>query len=965
MTYLKLQTTRFFIFLALFSISTTSSYAINNCNLHLRTGNSRLVHSNLADNAKFTPDETKVLTIIRAYDNSTHDVLAINSLKTKSENYLMIDPYPNRVYSGVEIKISNDSKFASFQPPKKFKANPYIYDVQLGKLIEIPQLHKAENLVFSNNNLWLASKIPGNKLGLYNTNSKRFIEFEMNTDEFEFMFIGDSNKILIFKSLENPEIIEIETLKKIKLNVPFNPKSIHTQSFKNTDHILFNYGKINASNQNVFVHFDITRNLQTNHELSEFDSFQLLPDGSNLFISNNSKAFIYNLNTKNKSEISNSFFGAWAASEDGKLLLTLNKDQRIQIYNIIENKTSFFTPEPNSEITNFSFLKNSNEIQIQYMVNNKRYLAIANLENNQIKKWQTPHDSVPLFSSTKNKVLFYFPDYAYFKGGTVTVHDLSEANIQSLVSKAKPESYYTKLGTPGQINIKNQINEIFTYFESGKYLNNKRLTQKILLNVLSKSTDLYESIILRYPDLGTEGFFARRSFDNPTPLWLNSVRRYLNYFSIVRAKSTGILDSMKFLYPISNYFKNLSFDEIYYFGDAITEGLAEAASLNEFKGIFQSMLYKFAEENVNRLFWSPTKQITDVTFLRKPYEIQPIILGSQPIEGKSTIMNPYGFYSSNLPKIIIPKNAKVGDVILKDHTIEWIMNGKPYKAILNIKVTGESLDAVAPKIRNIDLNKLTKDGKLTGLIVFGSNLTGEFESSLEAYKTYFIKNGFKFDKRSTVDDNFKQTFKDMIESGEVDYFIKEAHSDGDERNVFRINKEGRVYRAVRNVRKGFDEVVYIVIPNKSYSNYTSPRHSILISNDEYGNWLQTRFKNGKGEFIMLNTSCWSISKAAQEIEKVLDKKFIDISSTTPVSMFENKADNAEYQLLNDFRTGKTMLEIEENLKRNAENYHGTGNNFILYHMQEFKKFVLENNRPALDIDVVLIGPEGKPINIDE
>ncbi len=957
----------FFLFLFQINISFGTDKSLTKCNVFLRVGDSRILHDAIADSPKFTPDEKKVLSILRAFDNTSHDCLAISDLKTKKQNYEMIDPYINRQYPGVIVKISADSKFALFEPPTQYKANPYMYDVNLGKLIEIKELHKATQLEFTKNGRWIIAHLENGNIGIYETTSKHFKEYVPSDKKWVQVEIGDSDQFLIINKNSQPQLILTDYEKIKTLDIPIQPESIQTASLNNKSVGLFKYTVQNSdgSNYSQYIYTDLNRNTEIKFTTKSDETIQLLEDGVHSLLIQDTKISIYNIITKEKIEINSQFSGAFQTSTDGNYLLTSNKNGSISIINLVTKKISEFNINSKSKITSFSFLRSNNEIQVQTTEDNKRYIAIVDIISNQIKKWQTPHENYPIFSSDKNKILFYFSDPAYFKGGTITVHDLNENQIQALTSSAKPESYYIKLSTPGSINLKNQLAEVFTFFDKGLHLKNKRLTQKILLNVLSKSTDLYEFIINRFPELGNESFFARRTFDNPTPIWKNAVKKYLNYFIVTKANAHGIVDSMKYLYPIQNYFKNLNYDDVFTFSDFITEALADVAYQTEFKGIFKSMLYKFSEEKVNKLFFSPTKKLTDITFIRKPYEIHPVIFGTQPINDIAKTQNAYGFYDFHLPKISIPKYAKTGDIILKNHKIEWTMNGNPYKAILNIKVVGESLDSVTPKINKIDLNKLTKDKKLTGMIVFGSNLTGEFDSSVKSYKEYFIKNGFTFDKRGSVDSEFKDTFQQQIESGEIDYFIKEAHSDGDERNVFRINKENKIFRATRKTKDGFDEIVYIVIPAKSFDNYTSSRHSVLVSNDEFANWVQKRMKDGHGEFIMFNTSCWSISKAAQEIEKVYNKKFIDISSTTPVSMFENLPDNAEYQLLSDFRAGKTFEEIEMNLKANADNFHGTGNNFTLYQSEDFKKYVLDNAKPALDIDIQLIGPDGKPINIDE
>ena len=75
--------------------------------------------------------------------------------------------------------------------------------------------------------------------------------------------------------------------------------------------------------------------------------------------------------------------------------------------------------------------------------------------------------------------------------------------------------------------------------------------------------------------------------------------------------------------------------------------------------------------------------------------------------------------------------------------------------------------------------------KMTGLVIVGSSLRSFSRTLLENYVSYFEREGFYFSSLDVED--FETFFKDSISSCELDYFLKESHSDGDERNVFRFD----------------------------------------------------------------------------------------------------------------------------------------------------------------------------------
>ena len=139
--------------------------------------------------------------------------------------------------------------------------------------------------------------------------------------------------------------------------------------------------------------------------------------------------------------------------------------------------------------------------------------------------------------------------------------------------------------------------------------------------------------------------------------------------------------------------------------------------------------------------------------------------------------------------------------------------------------------------------------------------------------SYFEQQGFQFSRTEITD--LKQFLLERVENCEIDYFLKESHSDGDERNVFRFDQANYVIRAVRYGDQGRIEVVYIIFPQTLNSE---EENTELLSNIELAQTIATRESNGCGQITYFNTSCWSHVKARYEIEEVNSGLFLNVPS---------------------------------------------------------------------------------------
>ena len=129
---------------------------------------------------------------------------------------------------------------------------------------------------------------------------------------------------------------------------------------------------------------------------------------------------------------------------------------------------------------------------------------------------------------------------------------------------------------------------------------------------------------------------------------------------------------------------------------------------------------------------------------------------------------------------------------------------------------------------------------MVGLVMTGTSLgSSQTASTMNEYLAYYEKEGFEFSKEKKKDQkeisNVTEFLKQQVESGELKYLIKEAHSDGDDKNLFRMSTKANLLVGVN--RKTIEKI-YLAIPSPADNNST------LLSNQEFGQWIREREKKG-------------------------------------------------------------------------------------------------------------------------
>jgi hypothetical protein len=413
------------------------------------------------------------------------------------------------------------------------------------------------------------------------------------------------------------------------------------------------------------------------------------------------------------------------------------------------------------------------------------------------------------------------------------------------------------------------------------------------------------------------------------------------------------------LAPFSNLLATLPAAEKEEHIDLIGQNLADSAAWNpQYRDVFLSKLYRFTSQSVAPLFGERPKPVTDLTYTRAGSQVTPIILATGPLEinGATEARSPYGFYSKTLE----PTDAPEGGQSAK-RTLEWKHEGKSYSADLSVRALEQMPlipNGAAPKY-----DELWKDRRLSGMVVVGSNLKDSSASLMQEYLAYYQSKGFRFSGTRDEVTNFTKHLETKTASGELDYLIKEAHSDGDEKNLFRMDSKVKILRGERTI-EGTDrkETIELVYP----ADDAAGAESKLVSNQDFGDWIRKRDQDGKGQFVYFNTSCWSHTKALHEIEAARSTTLLNIPTQTTACTFVHEGkENGLYQVLEGFRNQESYGQIRSRLDPIPKYNEQKGDVYLFPDDPRYADLITKRLARPLDIQLQIRDEKGRPYSIEE
>ena len=727
--------------------------------------------------------------------------------------------------------------------------------------------------------------------------------------------------------------------------------------FKKDNHAMYSINLLTG--EATEIDLSEINNQNENEERNQWGNWQFFRNSDSVSFTNDTGTTVFNLKTNQKIKIASGNYYSSIPSTDGKRLCISNFNGQTSIIdlNTLEK----------TEVSNISTCEISKDGKIAINSSGVGYpggmgmglMNSAPPTQSIVKFHQTcASEGLRVEMNSKNCLTSTTPawmDDVIVK--TLCKVDFNQENWDKItppptgdsISPEEAKKFLLRFQKPGGFNPNQHLSVMFAVLKSDLPKTDPGLVTAALQGVLHTSPNIYENLIKRLPenivpDKKQENVCRnekdQKTVQEDTAHYIKSINEKNYYGSDLKA--------WKSIIPLRNAINSMPEDQRQEFSDKMSDSLVAGAA-REYPNIFPSKLSKFSDQVANSYFGLKTKTLSDLTLQRTENMIFPTILGTAPIDGEIETKTKYGFYLKDLNSTKIKASKTSGDQLLKDQ-VSWLVAGKPYTADIDLK-TKEMKIVFDSKAKSPAYDQLWADGKLSGLVVTGSNLHGINTDVMDNYLDYYQSKGFTFSNEATPIPDLKKYMKDQISSGETDYFVKEAHSDGDDMNLFSIDKTATVRIGTRKVGDK-TEVIRLVYPDA-----TTPSTE-LIPNKEFADWVQDREKDKKGQLVYFNTSCWSIKKAANEIEAAQSPLLLDVASTTMVQTFTNSEDSAEQILLTGLRENKSYDELRKNLEKNNEYKNKSMNNFVFPDSKEYIENVEKNTLIPLDINLKITDDRG-------
>ena len=501
--------------------------------------------------------------------------------------------------------------------------------------------------------------------------------------------------------------------------------------------------------------------------------------------------------------------------------------------------------------------------------------------------------------------------------------------------------------------------------ETKKY---SKTIQALLWKIFLHSPLLYVDLHLYYPSLKALPPFPSTLIENEK----EQAQARMALISILDNQSqlrhTKLLH-WSFIKMLEPLFTLLEDKEKDLYIEKITVSLSNGATKNEslFQDIFQSKIFYVIYSHVKSWFGKDYEPVSDITVIRKKNSFQTVILSSEPIQNQNSIETDFGVHyaiMTDFSKTLNGNEVKAGQEII-NNSVKWkILKGASYRAQLKIHVQDNYVEPKKfSKKDGPDYESIWQDQKMTGLVVVGSSLRSFSKTLLKNYQAYFENQGFQFSPLSVPD--FELFLKEKIGECELDYFFKESHSDGDERNIFRFDRFNSVLKGVRPIGEGRSEIIYLAFPKPFHFG---DRETLLFPNLELAKLVKQREQKGCGEITYFNTSCWAHVKARYEIESVNSSLLLNIPSKSLSDTFLNQEGDAIYELLSAYRNQLDFNGFRESLKKNKGYLSGKLNQYIFPDENSYYNSIYQHIKIPLKIQIDLERKQTEewvPISPDE
>ncbi len=377
-----------------------------------------------------------------------------------------------------------------------------------------------------------------------------------------------------------------------------------------------------------------------------------------------------------------------------------------------------------------------------------------------------------------------------------------------------------------------------------------------------------------------------------------------------------------------------------YLSNAITIQIQKTDPV--FAKIFTSKIYKFTNAFLLKSAGLNFKEITDVTgyfdLTKRKYIL--VLLSIAPIQNlhdKKLINSRYGFF--------VQKIGEMSSAPKKDELLfkaSWLSNSEIFD--VQVKLKKKLLQhPIVTTDASADYKKLLQDKVFKTVITISDNIDKiDHDYIFSSYLKFYRERGLELTKKFLIPDTKKYFSENFSGAEPMDIFIKEAHSSGDEKNLMSISRSSTVYR-IEKTHAEYKEVVEIVVP------YLASAKSELISNQEFGLWMQQRKHALNLELIYLNTSCWSDHKAVLEVVAANTNLLVIIPSISITTYLNAYDRNGTYQLVDGFRKMLTYEQIKDQLYAYLDRSKHTTDRYIFPGQPEYKKRISDALPPNLEV----------------
>lgn len=495
----------------------------------------------------------------------------------------------------------------------------------------------------------------------------------------------------------------------------------------------------------------------------------------------------------------------------------------------------------------------------------------------------------------------------------LTNEDLSEEKIRQ---------YLLQIALPGKFVVERDLSTLLEIINTKQYL--KFPTEMLLAldGVMYSSFILYESIISKYPDLLNLQFDKNKSVTvkilaSDKEKIESAKKQYLDY-KLRPDMFYKSFDDYRKVIALAQRFNDA---DKYIFAERIADHVTEHVDNNsDIRTIDSSRANKFIEMKVRKMLGVKYKNIIDLMIVQDGPNVIYNKLTLDKTDGARETKG--GFFVKEFKNIPVASLQENQDQI---EEYNWNYDGKNYYAVSRLKKL--KIDNIIPKNISPSYSEFKEDGVFRGVVIAGTNMKKNIIANLFArYIDYFLAQGFKFEGPYEISDP-EEYFKEKISGVEyADYLVKEAHSGGDSRNLVRIGKKNSRLLGTREINNNYKEVIELVYP--SGDNVTFD-----ISISMFGKEIRERAKKRIGEFLYLNTSCWSKNKAKSEIIAARNKILVDIPSTTLMNSFIDRKDNVMWALVDGIRNEKSYAQIRSMMELDPE-YKGRKSHVLIFPDEE-------------------------------